>query len=41
MPELRHFHLLVGGDGDVLGRVNQREVEGRAEVRYRLATAAG
>ncbi|UUN25050.1 GNAT family N-acetyltransferase [Streptomyces sp. FIT100] len=38
---LCHFHLLVGGDGEVLGRVNLVDVaDGAAELGYRIAEHA-
>lgn len=38
---LCHFHLLVGGDGEVLGRVNLIDVtDGSAELGYRIAERA-
>lgn len=36
-----HFHLLVGGDGEVLGRVNLVDVaDSEAEIGYRIAETA-
>ncbi|MGB8943302.1 MAG: GNAT family N-acetyltransferase [Streptomyces sp.] len=36
-----HFHVLVGGDGEVLGRVNLVDVaDGEAELGYRIAVRA-
>ncbi|WP_043226662.1 GNAT family N-acetyltransferase [Streptomyces sp. NRRL F-5193] len=38
-----HFHLLVAGDGEVLGRINLNDVDpeaGTAELGYRLAEKA-
>ncbi|MFE3450498.1 GNAT family N-acetyltransferase [Nonomuraea sp. NPDC059194] len=38
---LHHFHLLVDGDGTVLGRVNLIDVaDGSAELGYRIAESA-
>ncbi|WP_405657504.1 GNAT family N-acetyltransferase [Streptomyces sp. RK9] len=36
-----HFHVLVGGDGEIFGRVNLVDVaEGSAELGYRIAEKA-
>ncbi|MGW0902350.1 GNAT family N-acetyltransferase [Streptomyces sp. NPDC002853] len=36
-----HFHVLVGGEGDILGRVNLVDVaDGEAELGYRIAESA-
>lgn len=36
-----HFHVLVGGDGEILGRVNLVDVtDGSAELGYRVARKA-
>ncbi|WP_049566711.1 GNAT family N-acetyltransferase [Streptomyces sp. SBT349] len=36
-----HFHVLIGGDGEVLGRVNLVDVaDGSAELGYRIAKSA-
>ncbi|MFD9906273.1 GNAT family N-acetyltransferase [Streptomyces sp. NPDC059063] len=36
-----HFHVLVGGDGEILGRVNLVDVaDGAAELGYRIAKKA-